>query len=83
MNEEKDLLLDHNYDGIQELDNKLPPWWLGMFYASLIFAPIYLYVYHGSDLGLSSAEEYEQEMETAKRIGSCSNSTQHLFNSPA
>jgi len=65
VSEERDLLLDHNYDGIQELDNKLPPWWLGMFYASLIFAPIYLYVYHGSDLGLSSAEEYELEMETA------------------
>jgi len=64
--EETDLLLDHNYDGIQELDNKLPPWWLGMFYASLIFAPIYMYIYHGSDLGLSSAEEYELEMETAK-----------------
>ncbi len=65
VSEEKDLLLDHNYDGIQELDNKLPPWWLGMFYASIIFAPIYMYVYHGSDLGMSSAEEYEQEMEIA------------------
>ena len=33
---EKDVLLDHNYDGIQELDNDLPPWWLWMFYVHLV-----------------------------------------------
>jgi cytochrome c oxidase cbb3-type subunit 3 len=66
LTEEKDILLDHNYDGIQELDNNLPPWWLGMFYASIIFAPIYIYIYHYSDFGPSSAEAYEIEMQTAE-----------------
>ncbi|MEM6699433.1 MAG: cbb3-type cytochrome c oxidase N-terminal domain-containing protein, partial [Bacteroidota bacterium] len=32
---EADIMLDHNYDGIQELDNSLPPWWLAMFYVSI------------------------------------------------
>lgn len=40
--EEHEIILDHNYDGIKELDNDLPPWWLYGFYASIIFAVIYL-----------------------------------------
>jgi len=34
--------LDHNYDGIKELDNDLPPWWLYGFYATMIFGVIYI-----------------------------------------
>lgn len=44
--EEHEIILDHNYDGIRELDNDLPPWWLYGFYASIIFAAIYLIKYH-------------------------------------
>ncbi|GAA4291765.1 cbb3-type cytochrome c oxidase N-terminal domain-containing protein [Aestuariibaculum suncheonense] len=44
--QEHELILDHNYDGIQELDNDLPPWWLYGFYASIVFAAIYLLRYH-------------------------------------
>lgn len=46
MEEEHDIILDHNYDGIKELDNDLPPWWLYGFYASIIFAFVYLARYH-------------------------------------
>lgn len=63
---EKDVLLDHNYDGIMELDNNLPPWWKLMFYASIVFGFAYLGHYHLLKTGLSSAEEYEQEMEIAE-----------------
>ncbi|WP_420570871.1 cbb3-type cytochrome c oxidase N-terminal domain-containing protein [Kordia sp.] len=43
---EAEIILDHNYDGIKELDNNLPPWWLYGFYASIVFAAIYLVKYH-------------------------------------
>ena len=39
--QEKDVLLDHDYDGIKELDNVLPPWWVGLFYVCIIFGVIY------------------------------------------
>src|SRR3970040_2588662 len=39
---EGQLLLDHDYDGIKELDNNLPPWWVYLFYACIIFAVVYL-----------------------------------------
>lgn len=64
---EMDVLLDHNYDGIRELDNSLPPWWLAMFYMSIVFAFIYFPYYHVFDKGLSSTEEYQVEMAWAAR----------------
>lgn len=63
---EEDVLFDHEFDGIRELDNKLPPWWVAMFYLTIAFAVVYLGYYHlGS--GASQAEEYEMEMEQADR----------------
>lgn len=63
---EKEILLDHNYDGIKELDNNLPPWWLAMFYVSIVFGVFYMGYHHFSKYGISSAEEYEQEMAMAQ-----------------
>lgn len=62
---EQDIDLGHEYDGIRELDNHLPPWWKGILYGSMIWAVIYLIVYHflGS-LPLSGAE-YENELAVA------------------
>ena len=64
-NEVRDLELDHNYDGIKELDNKLPPWWLYSFYVSIIFAVGYMIYYHVLD-GETQLVEYEKEMMAAK-----------------
>ena len=64
---ERDILLDHDYDGIHELDNSLPPWWLAIFYVTVVFAPIYVYYIHFSDAGTSIEEAYVLEMESAER----------------
>lgn len=64
---EGEIDLKHDYDGIHELDNRLPPWWLYGFYASIAFAAIYLYVYHGSDIGVNQKEEYEISMKDAEQ----------------
>ena len=63
--EEHDVLLDHDYDGIKELDNVLPPWWVYLFYITIVFAFIYLIRFHVfSDY--TQAEEFETEMATAR-----------------
>jgi cytochrome c oxidase cbb3-type subunit 3 len=45
---ERDVILGHEdeADGIQEYDNPLPDWWLGLFWASIIFAVGYFVHYH-------------------------------------
>lgn len=63
MEKEKDLLLDHDYDGIQELDNSLPPWWKYGFYLTIVVACIYIYRYHISYTGPSQHDEYVAEMQ--------------------
>ncbi|REE24876.1 cbb3-type cytochrome c oxidase N-terminal domain-containing protein [Winogradskyella pacifica] len=63
--EEHEIILDHNYDGIKELDNDLPPWWLYGFYASIIFAVIYLFKYEVFD-GDSQIDELATEYAEAK-----------------
>lgn len=62
---EGDILLDHNYDGIRELDNHLPPWWKWLFYGTIIFAGIYLVFYHLSDTLPLPLKEYENELALA------------------
>ena len=65
IDQEKDILLDHDYDGIKELDNSLPPWWLYSFYLSMVFAVLYLGYYHLLD-GDTQTDEYNKQMEIAR-----------------
>jgi cytochrome c oxidase cbb3-type subunit III len=64
------LLLDHEVDGIRELDNKLPRWWVWLFYISIMFAPVYLCYYHVLAMGKPSAADYEEESAAGERIKS-------------
>lgn len=65
--EEHTILMDHEYDGIRELDNNLPPWWLYGFYFCILWAGIYFVHYHVMELGPSSTEEYNEEMLEARK----------------
>lgn len=62
---EKDIDMGHSYDGIRELDNHLPPWWKWMFYATIVWAVVYLIVYHVSSSLPLSGDEYQQEVAAA------------------
>ena len=61
LDNEGQLLLEHDYDGIKELDNNLPPWWVYLFYASILFGVVYMVQYEvlGAD---------NQEMELTKEV---------------
>ena len=63
--EEHKILLDHEYDGIRELDNNLPPWWVWGFFATIVFAIIYLLNYHIFETGDLQYKAYEKEMKKA------------------
>jgi len=66
ISEESSLVLDHEYDGIRELDNRLPPWWLYGFYVTIIFGVFYLWRFHISHSGPSSGEEYTASVKKAE-----------------
>ena len=65
LQEEDDIMLDHNFDGIKELDNKIPPWWNALFYGAIIFAFIYMINYHIIGDGNVQINEYKQEVQVA------------------
>ncbi len=63
---EADIMLDHNYDGIVELDNDLPPWWKYGFYLTIIVGVVYLINYHVIGTGDLQTTEYEKSLAVAK-----------------
>ena len=63
--QEHTILMDHEYDGIRELDNNLPPWWKYGFYFCIVWAFMYLMYFHVLSSGDLSAEEYALEIKTA------------------
>jgi cytochrome c oxidase cbb3-type subunit III len=63
--EEADVMLDHDYDGIKELDNVLPPWWVALFYITIIFGVVYMIRFHVIN-EYDQASEFEREMELAQ-----------------
>lgn len=71
MNDQNDpLLMDHEADGIRELDNKLPRWWVWLFYLTIIYSVIYLLYYHVFAVGDLMVAEYEKEFKAGEAIKS-------------
>ena len=63
---EAEIMLDHNYDGIEELDNDLPPWWKYGFYLTILVGVIYLFNFHVLHTGDLQGAEYDKEVAKAK-----------------
>jgi cytochrome c oxidase cbb3-type subunit 3 len=63
---EADIMLDHDYDGIKELDNALPPWWKYGFYITIFVAIFYILKFEVWHTGMNPIEEYNTEMAEAK-----------------
>jgi cytochrome c oxidase cbb3-type subunit 3 len=65
--EEHKIDLGHDYDGIRELDNPMPPWWLAGFFISIVFAVVYMFHYHVLGTGDLQHVEYEKSIEQAEK----------------
>ncbi len=61
--EEANIDLGHDYDGIRELDNPMPPWWLAGFFISIVFAVVYMFHFHILGTGDLQEVEYAKVME--------------------
>ena len=58
--EEKDILIDHGFDGIMELDNQLPKWWLGLFWFGVVYLVVYMISFWSTDFA-HPIKEYDEE----------------------
>jgi len=67
LSEEQSLIIPHEYDGIQELNNPTPGWFMYLFYATMIFAAGYLLIYHVFGVGQLQYDEYKTEMAVAAK----------------
>jgi cytochrome c oxidase cbb3-type subunit 3 len=64
--QEDKILMEHEYDGIRELDNNLPPWWVWGFYATIAFSVIYILIYHVFGTSDLQIKEYEKSVQKAE-----------------
>jgi cytochrome c oxidase cbb3-type subunit 3 len=66
LEQEATVMTDHEYDGIRELDNNLPPWWKYGFYFTIVFGIVYMFNYHISHSSPLQSQEYQKEMADAE-----------------
>ncbi|MCC6865745.1 MAG: c-type cytochrome [Ignavibacteria bacterium] len=62
---ESDIMIGHEYDGIKELNNTIPPWFNFIFYGTILLAIVYMIDYHVLGSGSVMLDEYLSEMKTA------------------
>ena len=63
---QQDTVMDHEFDGIQEFDNRLPNWWLWLMWGSMVFALLYWVFFHTLGVGVLPVERFEMEMQVAQ-----------------
>jgi cytochrome c oxidase cbb3-type subunit 3 len=64
---EKDMMIEHEFDGIAELDNPTPPWFMYLFYSTIVFAVVYLFAFHIVGNGHIMTNEYSEEIAVADK----------------
>lgn len=64
---EEDIMTDHDYDGIKELDNVLPPWWKYGFYITIAIGIFYYVQVFTNSEKYSQTEEFAAEVEKGKQ----------------
>jgi cytochrome c oxidase cbb3-type subunit 3 len=67
LEEERNLRMEHTYDGIEELDNPTPPWFMYLFYLTIIFAVVYGFYYHVYTSENLQENEYQTEVAAAEK----------------
>lgn len=67
LEEERSLMMEHTYDGIEELDNPTPPWFMYLFYSTIIFGVVYGFYYHGYTTDNLQENEYKTEVALAEK----------------
>ncbi len=70
MSDENPLLLSHEADGIKELDNLLPRWWVWLFYLTIAFAVVYMIYYHVLRAGDLQAAQFDREFKEGEKLKS-------------
>ncbi len=65
---ESEKLMDHEYDGIREMDHPMPPWLKYIFIGTVIFGAYYIAAYLVFDTGASQYDEYADQIEEARLI---------------
>jgi cytochrome c oxidase cbb3-type subunit III len=65
MSNDPDRLLKHDYDGIQEMDNDLPRWWVWLFVICVVWGVLYFLYFHVFGIGYLSSDEYKSEIDPA------------------
>jgi cytochrome c oxidase cbb3-type subunit 3 len=67
LSDEKNLVMEHAFDGITELDNPTPRWFMALFIGSMLFAVAYLFNYEVFGFGPTQEQEYASELDQAEK----------------
>jgi cytochrome c oxidase cbb3-type subunit 3 len=65
-------LLEHEVDGIRELDNLLPRWWVWLFNLTIVFSAVYMLYYHVFHVGNLQLAEYQADWKRGEQVKAAS-----------
>ena len=68
MKYEQTMMMEHAYDGILEIDNPIPAWFMTLFYGSIIISVVYMVAYHVVGDGQTMTTEYKEQLIEGENI---------------